>query len=209
MTPNQRVCCFYDRVAGLPAALEMIALWTRSWRSFGWDPMVLTMGIARAHPLYHRFNEHVLMFRSRNVGNYDHLCWLRWLAFAVTGGGVMTDYDVINRCLVSQDVECGEPTIHEATRVPCMVSADKAGSEQIVDKIFNMPPPRDRREHYSDMILFQRSEYPHVPTCLEFEHPGWQEAKAVHFSRHSVHKWNRENATGFKREDAVRRFMVL
>lgn len=209
MTNNRRICCFYDRVVGLADAREMISLWGQSWRSFGWEIYVLGMEHARAHPLFAKFNEHVTLFHSRNVGNYDHLCWLRWLAFANAGGGVMTDYDVINRCLISQDIDPSAPTIHEATRVPCMVSADASGAQEIVDTIFNMTPPKNRREHFSDMVLFQRSPYPHVPTCIEFEHAGWQEAKCVHFSRHAVHKWNKENKTGVRREDAVRRFMTL
>lgn len=208
MTDNRRVCCFYDRVAGLPDAREMISLWTRSWRSFGWETLMLGMAEVRAHPFYRAFEAHVARFYSRNVGNYDNLCWLRWLAFAHVGGGVMTDYDVINRCLISQDIEPAAPTIHERTRVPCMVSADPAGANAIVDSILTTTP-KWKRDHFSDMSFFQASPFPHVETCVEFGHERWEDAKCVHFSRHSVHKWNRENRTGVRREDAVRRFIPL
>lgn len=208
MTENRRICCFYHRVQELPDAREFIALWASSWRSFGWEPTVLGMADARANPLYPEFRDKITQFYSRNVGNYDDLCWLRWLAFSKHGGGVMTDYDVINRCLIPQDIEPSSPLIHESTRVPCFVSANAAGANLIVARIMAKESP-GRRVHFSDMTFFQESDFPSTKTCVEFGHLGWPEANCVHFSRHSVHKWNKENRTGFRREDTVRKFINL
>jgi hypothetical protein len=206
MTGNRRVFCFYDRVVNLQDARELIALWSATWRSFGWEAQVLGMSDAKAHPMYALFRDKISHFYSRNVGNYDQLCWLRWLAFDFHGGGLMTDYDVINRCLIPQDIEPELPVIHEATRVPCCVSADAAGARTIVTRIM-ATNPIGQRIHFSDMNFFQAQDFPHTETCLEFGHAGWEEAKCVHFSRHAVHKWNKENRTGVRREDTIRRFI--
>lgn len=118
----------------------------------------------------------------------------------------MTDYDVINRCLIPQDIEpTGTPMIHDAFRVPCIVSADATGAEEIVKQILATKPPH--RQHFSDMSFFQASAFPHVATCRELNTPGWEDAACVHFSASATRMWNATNAGGRRREWLIRQLM--
>jgi len=207
LAANRKVVCFHERLAGYFDARRLLVLWQRSWDSFGWETQVLGMGHARAHPMFGEFDAHTRRFYSRNPGKYDSLCWLRWLAFAQAGGGVMTDYDTINRCLISQDIEPGAPVIHESTRVPCCVSADQGGADDIVSEILKLQPPPEAKRHFSDMMFFQASRYPHDMLCVELGHPGWETAKCVHFSRNAAHAWSRKTPFLTKREDLFRRLI--
>lgn len=93
----------------------------------------------------------------------------------------MTDFDVMNRSLKPDDVILGPTLILEQHRVPCAVAADQAGATQIADYIMShTPKPRDG--HYSDMLMFIDSKWPHIKICKEPGQGDWQSAKLLHFS---------------------------
>lgn len=75
--------------------LSCIRIWARNWYSCGFMPILLRQEDAAAHPMYDEFVSKVSLFPSVNPANYDLACYLRWLAFAKLGGGVMTDYDLV------------------------------------------------------------------------------------------------------------------
>jgi len=79
---------------------RLIDVWSRSWSRLGWEPIVLNEGDAMLHPQYERFKKYVWNLPTEYGHEYEGACFLRWLAMASQetdgGGGVMTDYDVIN-----------------------------------------------------------------------------------------------------------------
>jgi hypothetical protein len=79
---------------------KLIEVWARSWSKFGWEPIVLNEGDAQQHPWYWDYKAHVWNLPTEYGHDYEGSCFLRWLAMAAQatdgGGGMMTDYDVIN-----------------------------------------------------------------------------------------------------------------
>lgn len=201
-----KVFTYYEPVPGLGRDELVMQSWHETWRKNGWEPKVLTRADANRHPLAEQFLKKAKTFPTRNPANYDLVCWLRWLAFAQAGGGLMTDTDCINRSLRPEEIQPGAPKIEEMCRVPCMVSADAAGAAQIVADIMSLVVPRGVT-HYSDMTHFQASNYPHQASCRELGHPGWETAGAVHFSRHAIRIWNKQNLTSFPKHQIVRKLI--
>ena len=75
---------------------EILDAWTYSWKSMGFNPKVLTLNDAKRHPDYERFSN--LLDEKVALGSntaHDKVCYLRWLAVAASGGGILTDYDTI------------------------------------------------------------------------------------------------------------------
>ncbi|GJP49602.1 hypothetical protein CLOM_g8789 [Closterium sp. NIES-68] len=82
-------------VAALAAAVQgkledeekLVTSWQLSWHRAGWAPHVLQKKHAGRHPLFPNLQQ-----RSK-AGNWD---FMRWLAVAVSGGGLYAHYTVLN-----------------------------------------------------------------------------------------------------------------
>ena len=203
------VFTFYNRVPQLKPADELIELWRESWSRNGWNPVVLGLNDAQKHPLYADYVEGIkAKAKSVNPGDYDLMCWVRWLALDVMGGGLMTDYDVINRNFKDSDISADIPVcVYEPSKVPCCVSATKDGASLLVQQIHAMP--RHEGEHYSDMYWFTEQPFERNPLVLEFLSDGWEKAKAVHFANGSCHRYRETRRVNMDREAIVRRVMSL
>jgi hypothetical protein len=192
------VYTYHQWLQGWGDQSEILELWRSSWERNGWNPVVLDELKASQHPSWMHLNtvkRH--QFPSRNPKGYDLACWHRWFAFAVAGGGMMVDYDVINNGFKPGDLSPAEPVIHEQYRVPCCVSADRRGAEQIVSDIMNHGP-KVRDGHYSDMFFFQDSAYRHTKDCREFRHDGWERAKLIHFATGACHQAGTTKVTAIR-----------
>eukprot|EP00549_Striatella_unipunctata_P001312 CAMPEP_0118686640 /NCGR_PEP_ID=MMETSP0800-20121206/7928_1 /TAXON_ID=210618 ORGANISM="Striatella unipunctata, Strain CCMP2910" /NCGR_SAMPLE_ID=MMETSP0800 /ASSEMBLY_ACC=CAM_ASM_000638 /LENGTH=547 /DNA_ID=CAMNT_0006583713 /DNA_START=54 /DNA_END=1698 /DNA_ORIENTATION=+ len=77
---------------------QLLDNWKSAWSSAGFEPQVLTLQDAERHPRYEEFMEIMsgitLIGDGTPEGRYNELCFLRWLAMASVGGGMMSDYDV-------------------------------------------------------------------------------------------------------------------
>lgn len=215
---------FYHPVPQLGKADALIGLWKYTWEKRGWQTRVLGLSNAQANPRYAAFKDSVTSkTKSINPGDYDLMCWLRWLAFEQVGGGLMTDYDVINRSLTHDMVQAGEPTVlegsayprsesysgccvYEISKVPCCVSADRDGAARIVSGIIDMP--KNDGAHYSDMYWFNAQPFPSKPLCVEFHTQGWETAPAVHFANFACGRYRSENKVNLNREQLIRKFML-
>ncbi len=194
------VYTFYEFLDGWGNQDEAIGLWLDSWRKNGWNPVILDQRVASRHAEWQRFNtwkRHQLP--SVNPAGYDLACWHRWFAFDVMGGGVMVDYDVINRSLKPDEVILGAPIILEQCRVPCAVAADAKGAHDITTAIMDHAP-KPRGDHYSDMYFFQDTNWPQIRTCREFGHDGWEEGKLIHFATGACRK------AGLSKIQAIRKY---
>lgn len=90
--------CYYVQVPGKPAdsELELIDVWRRSWIKAGWSPMVLDESHAQQHPRFHYYRDKFWALPTVNNHEFDVACFMRWVAVACMGGGLLTDYDLIN-----------------------------------------------------------------------------------------------------------------
>ena len=99
---KQTVHTFWQQVKGMETSntdQEMLELWNASWSLAGFHTRILTLADARRHPLYNQVQADLNQMASTGLlgtnVEYDRLCYLRYLAMAASGGGWMTDYDVL------------------------------------------------------------------------------------------------------------------
>ncbi|CAI5507720.1 unnamed protein product [Closterium sp. Naga37s-1] len=66
---------------------KLVTSWQLSWQRAGWAPQVLQKKHAGRHPLFPNLQQRA------KAGNWE---FMRWLAMAVSGGGLYAHYSVIN-----------------------------------------------------------------------------------------------------------------
>jgi len=69
-------------------------VWKKAWKDAGWQPIILTIDDAKQHPDFERF-ERAFLKAEYKASNFQQMRVYRWLAMAVSGGGWMSDYDVL------------------------------------------------------------------------------------------------------------------
>lgn len=174
---------------------ELISVWKRSWQKYGWTPVVIDENIAKQHPEFRRYFERIIQLPTVNPLAYETACYLRWLAMVVVGGGLMTDYDVMNYGFTPMNLlsaQKAKPLTFLSQHVPCAVAGNEKAFQTVVDLIqFYIPGPRDTyqdRAHVSDMLIIDaHKNHPAFGlqhTCREPSEadPAWKQAPLVHFS---------------------------
>lgn len=148
---------------------ELIEICRQSWLINGWDLVIISHKDAKKHPLYKQYNSVIKTFPSINPGKYDYHCYIRWLAMAQVGGGLMIDYDVMNYqflssgCLETFNLYSDKITIYQH-HVPCVVYGTQ---EQYIDicKEFmsldsdNFLDKNQPVKHTSDMIMLSKPHF--------------------------------------------------
>lgn len=116
------VFTYYEPIADKPPGT--MALWRLSWRQFGWNPIVLGEEQFFEHPSAVFYDAATNLLPTFNHRIYERACYRRWMAMSVIGGGLMTDYDVVNRGFTPQhfaDLRLDRLTILCEHLVPCVV----------------------------------------------------------------------------------------
>lgn len=177
-------------------------VWEENWRKRGWSTKVLTPANAAQHPRFKEFLAlHINAYPAENPEKYGVERWIRWFALAQDGGGLLVDFDVLNRAYPQANMPNGTDIVILARESkPCAVLATEKGAGRIVDAILAHKPPYT--DHYSYMYFFmQGGKYPTSELCVEAGDADWQEAPLVHYSGNACrlaernrHEWMRELA---------------
>lgn len=140
---------------------RQIETWKASWERYGWAPTVLGgqdcdgIGAEKAAEAEARFRT----YPSTNPPGYDLACYMRWLALWAVGGGLMTDYDVVNVGLRPSALEehAGHAEAVCLCRywVPAVVNATRVGAAGMVAILLDHKPVGG---HTSDMLIFQKHQ---------------------------------------------------
>jgi hypothetical protein len=188
----KKVFTYYQPVDGidLEDATRLILLWKRNWKSKGFEPFVLNENNARKHSRFAEVADRVSKFPTINPKDYERACYLRYLAIAAEGGGIMTDYDTF--CF---DSEYPFPTTMPDTMVslqgyiPSIVYCTKKAFNRAITEFYKYEVTiKDVSEsgvpHVSDMYIIHRAiGFPYKPEQVtkNFGEPGWEQAPFVHF----------------------------
>lgn len=191
----------------------LIDVWARSWKKQGWDPVVLSESDAQRHPRYPEFKKRFWELPTEYGHTYEGACFLRWVAMAAVGGGMMTDYDVINYSFAPREVDPSRMIVFcEKPPGPIflgMVLAPQALYEGMCQNFFSWqvsqadwnPNARPPQYHCSDLsILLQLFQQPpdkkiawltREEGCSIYTHPLWEYAPAVHYGyeMHGLGQW--------------------
>lgn len=204
-----RAYTFYNPIKGHADAQPLIDMWRQSWEKNGWKTGVLTEEDAKQNLSYKAFCDRVDDLPTTNSRDYEHACYVRWLAMEMVDDSltVLSDYDVINRSFQPHEagalIENDNILMLEPTRVPCAVLGTPAGFSFICDEIERyIPRLSDQhrgKPHVSDMEILRKVEaLPFENVCIEHlcsgspirDDPGdgWKKAPLIHFSSFSFIK---------------------
>lgn len=176
-----------------PIQQAMVELWKRSWDARGWSPVVLDCQVAQRHPAFERFDRLVRSYPTVNPEDYEAACFERWLALDQVGGGLMTDYDVLNARLPYPHNMPDAPLVAcDVDRVPCAVYTQAGGAAEMVRwfsnrrRVLKAITSEQGHPHVSDMHVFKSCFHgPVVPLCGLYGGPDntptplWHVASAV------------------------------
>jgi hypothetical protein len=189
----------------LPDQEPLIELWKQSWSKHGWTPVVLNT--QSANPGSDRFRAAFAQLPSGNIGNYEELCFLRWVAMERQGAGWLSDYDVMNYGYTPDDANAAsarwsEPLVVCDGHVPALVYGNRAGYRNAVWDFLSVHVPdvverANGRPHVSDMVLISKGVLKHwrsVDLLREYGEGDWRECPLIHYaaarmggrSKHSV-----------------------
>ena len=73
--------------------IELLRAWKKAWERNGWNARILTMNDVKQHPNYISIKERIEETDMVNK-RYNEICFYRWFAMVVVGGGWLADYDV-------------------------------------------------------------------------------------------------------------------
>jgi hypothetical protein len=158
-----KVFTYYDRPGKSVELDRIVALWARSWSEQGWKPVVLDEETAKLHADYPTLLRRIPHLPTVNAIDYETACYVRWLALAQAGGGLMVDFDVLNKGFPPDHLHPGSRhlLVLGADRIPCAVYATPEGVKEIT-RWFLQPnllrkalTKIDGRDHCSDMTFFQ------------------------------------------------------
>jgi len=71
---------------------DLLEVWKDEWEKAGFEPKVLKLEDAKRHPYYEQME---MVVSSIFNEKYNQMCYYRWLAMAVVGGGWMCDIDTL------------------------------------------------------------------------------------------------------------------
>lgn len=201
---SSKVFTYYAPVPGLwseDSQMALIDIWRRSWKKAGWTPVVLTENDARQHPRFDFFKEHFWALPTEYGHDYCGACFLRWLAVAQFGGGMLTDYDVINYGWEPREVNPAEMQIFcDSPPESIFMGAVLGCAQHFLDmsELFAAWRPdehdfnRTAGMHHCDDLsmlvrMFQSGVTPKPPWlvkkpgCALFDYLSWRTSKLVHY----------------------------
>lgn len=210
MPPTDRIHTYFSPVPDLNLVDEtkLLLLWRENWKAHGFETGVLNEWVARQHPYFDEYDAAISQFPSVNPKGYDRSCFIRWLAMAQIGGGIMSDFDLWNRGVPPvkpESIDWTKITVCErglnGALVPSLVIASQERYMSMCEMFADAKPENIVTEsgqpHYSDMLALQdlHQMYPDrfkvVPLVALFNDPGWEQKKLTHFSNGSTTKAGR------------------
>lgn len=181
-----------ESAEGVGEQHRILEIWRQTWEANGWDTEVLTEYEARDHPRYDEWRDSFMKLPTVNKPGYEMACWLRYVAMLVQGGGLLTDYDCLNFGFLPGDAnfDFEDNLIPLFKGVPCAIIGGAWAYEHTINRfvaatelfeVAGLPG----QPHVSDMHLIQKWNWRCEDIGREYNTPGWQEAKLVHFGHFS------------------------
>lgn len=183
------VYTYYEEF-GWPERRELLNLWRESWYRNGWSPVVLTRKDVEITPgLLSLLKSRVESYPTANDRNYELACYIRHLAMANVGGGLMTDFDVLNYGFKQSD-SVGRLGFLDNKYCPGAIIGPASFYLKICLVLASWDPGNCEewkgKLHLSDMVILRKCEPmglfgPPHGICCTVPDQGWQHAPLVHF----------------------------
>lgn len=203
-----KVYTYYMPVPGLwpeHTQWDLLNIWHRSWKRAGWEPTVLDENTLKDIPNFAEIKAKIWALPTEYGHDYEGACFLRWLAVAHAGGGLMTDYDAINYTFAPCEPDPNQMNIICEPEPSPVALGVVHGTQEHFQKMFdifvNWEPhpihdfnPNAKPQpmlHVSDLSILWRmmvnKNYPKPewlgrrPGCVGWGHPLWEHAPIVHY----------------------------
>jgi len=148
----------YDDKASQEKVNVDVEEWKKAWKSAGWRPVILSLQDAKRHPKFNEFKEALDGSADKDI-EYEKMCFYRWLAVAISGGGFMADIDTYplhidpNNYRNHNLPNNGKFTSH-CWKAPCLVSGSEAEWNRVIPLMINSLK-KHNDEQWSDMFAMQ------------------------------------------------------
>jgi hypothetical protein len=166
---------------------QLLEVWSSSWAEAGYQPVLLSLSHAQKHehyePYVYALSKVQLLGAGGRNQEYNEYCFLRYLAMATVGGGLLSDYDVMpltgNQPLQPLDdrFTVYQKTLNKAGAVPSLASGRASEWDRMANLILQIsqtPPPEGG---WSDMLALMQAERRKPGTyVLRNEVVGYREA---------------------------------
>lgn len=163
---------------------KLVALWQKSWTDRGWEAKVLGMADAKRHPLYTALMERAAEVEDKTERAAVRSSYRKWLAFAVAGGGYLSDPEVVNYSFAPQGYPEGYLTFYARSIDPCLVSGNRDVVEGFLDHL------RGTETVCTDVDALRKHQLPSFcdlqPTLWEFRKGDWSRSPLVRYSAEQV-----------------------
>ncbi len=182
--------------------LELIDIWKVSWRSYGWNPIVLSLNDIESHPVYSKMTSICETYPTVNNKDYELMCYLRWLYMDLVGGW-FTDYDIINYGFLPQEYgNLSVTTSHQNMMGGSTVYGTKEFYKHVIDTIMSYTIEESdyvvqgdsRKAHISDMYILSKKIKLDKILGIELGYgvDGYENSQLVHYANDFI---NRKSTT--------------
>lgn len=201
MKPN--VFTYYSSIPGLyseDSQWKLIDVWARSWDKAGWNPVVLNekhLPEATRNLIREKFLAHPTEYGD----DYTLACYARWFVVAHQGGGMLTDYDVINYGFEPRHPPADRMIIFCDDPPPTVFMGAVLGTREHFEKIckrfleWEFKPEDTGAQanwwYYNDLMMLERlfeTKHHDKPAwfvkengCALFDYPSCRDARLVHY----------------------------
>jgi len=141
-----------DSEAGMEYALR---LWREEWERKGFDTKILNLEDAKKHPDFEEIEK--IMIPLHGSTGYNAICFYRWFAMVVSGGGWMSDHDTFpTNFPVNEGIDLpngGKFTSFQA-HIPALMSGTAAEWNRVARLVIDAIPRVAEDVVTSDMHAF-------------------------------------------------------
>lgn len=187
------IYAFYDPIGTQTQEYtDLISVWEKSWRYYGWNPIILTLKDAQKHEKYNELYDKADSYPTINGKQFEMYCFLRWLAIAHVGGWY-TDVDMINYGFIPHDYgEVSVTTQHYSIAPATVYLTKKKYNDIIINSLINHEVTESdfiasvNKYHVADMtILNKKTHLLDLRLDIQSDYmldPKWTNAKIVHYT---------------------------
>jgi len=171
----------------------LLEVWRDGWKSRGWNPVVLSSRDAIKHARFREIMAHVQLLPHIGHDSAHANRFMRWLALARLGGGLMVDYDLIPANFTPHDLPDGSAAIIDAESAQlCGLRLSREDAARWLDAILRYVARQEDAGNVTDLTVFQNAielaEVENIEARAYGIADGWAEARLVHFSESAVNK---------------------
>lgn len=178
---------YYEKVPQMKRdnQLELIEIWEKSWKKYGWNPIVLDKNHTNCSESE---VEYFFSLPTANHKIYEVACFLRWNAMSNIGGGWMCDYDVVNCGFLPESSKKWQSLSILQGHVPCLVYGSQTDYKKMFDIFKSESLSHTKDNHVSDMVVISKiKKREKFIKCFNFVdgYPNNKSSEVVHCSAHS------------------------